>query len=71
MTEQIAKNKWCPMFRIDRHGNRLNFGGLADGCLASNCMMWRWELTPTVNPSGEGHGPYSKTEGYCGVGGKP
>lgn len=51
MTEDEAKQKWCPMVRavhFDHEGNE-KFGGLNRGnvgtqckCWASACMMWRW-----------------------------
>lgn len=50
MTEDEAKTKWCPMTRystwgIDGVSNRDNFHDgfpLANSCIASLCMVWRW-----------------------------
>lgn len=50
MTEEEAKNKWCPMSRTpDNDGRVTNRAGTNgeitrdDYCIASACMMWRWE----------------------------
>lgn len=73
MTEQEAKSKWCPMVRIiitpanQTWGNKaltnriefVNSGGSESLCIASNCMMWRWEETKYID------------DGYCGLAGKP
>lgn len=63
MTEKEAKEKWCPMARckIDHDCadtiavNRWSDGAMIRGslCVASDCMMWRWEIIG----------------GYCGLGG--
>ena len=67
MTEEEAKQRWCPMSRT-LHGNpddgsvvagnrHFEVGVLSgDCCLASGCMMWRWT---------------GKTSGYCGLAGAP
>jgi len=80
MTEETAKTKWCPMVRIvighkddiwqnRAVKNRAEF--VAKGCpeiccIASDCMMWRWELTREEAQNG-----YQAKKGYCGFGGKP
>jgi hypothetical protein len=63
MTEDEAKQKWCPMTR-DEHHNR---------CIASGCMMWRWDYSPRevkryveVNP--ESTPP--EADGHCGLAGE-
>jgi hypothetical protein len=62
MTEQEARERWCPFARVwgtDASGNRLADGGKPNTdsmCIASRCMVWRrW---------------YSKSEGFCGLAGK-
>jgi len=58
MKEDEAKTKWCPMARVCEgdddvlHGpfNRYHSGceqgldGKQSRCIASKCMMWRWDL---------------------------
>ena len=68
MTEQEAITKWCPMSRTSSGGdenttiNRLsdsnNFTAEIN-CIASDCMMWRWESKY----------PENHKNGYCGLGG--
>ena len=76
MTEDNAKQKWCPMVRdltaqqsgmTDSPYNRLA-GCIEEStkCIASDCMMWR--------EAPEGYNGHNQTEieqgGYCGLGGK-
>ena len=53
MTEDEAKTKWCPMARyIIDEGNQGTYAagnrpigapfGVGSNCIASDCMMWRW-----------------------------
>jgi hypothetical protein len=60
MTEDEAKTKWCPLAQISFKSDEIQV------CAASNCMMWRWEVTNPdyVGPEGKYH-----DQGYCGVGG--
>lgn len=71
MTEEEAKQKWCPMVRIpytmdpgafvhNRDADGYISASLAYKCIASDCMMWRWE--------DEAIG--MKKHGYCGLAGK-
>jgi hypothetical protein len=64
MTEEEAKEKWCPMA-----GQR----PLAEHekCVASECMMWRWNTAGFKYCDGDRVDVPSKTDGYCGLGGKP
>ena len=53
-TEEEAKGKWCPMFKVAVSTSFLGLGTLrADNrslgnkygecnCIASECMMWKW-----------------------------
>lgn len=70
MTEEEAKQKWCPMVRVSvfptSTGGKLWSNNRQDlehrngsKCLGSACMMWRW------------HGPYSDRTGHCGLAGRP
>lgn len=59
LTEDEAKQRWCPMSRAGEDGaNRLGRAGEHRPncrCIASGCMVWR------VWPDGRG---------YCGFGGE-
>lgn len=72
MTEDEAKTKWCPMVQVTaaQHFNDVEYGdnrGNGDedhNCIASNCMMWRWdELFRTQKEKDNG----IKLYGYCGL----
>jgi hypothetical protein len=68
MTEDEAKQKWCPMYR--QPDNRGTFPIIK--CIASACMMWRWEIKPgTIAQNDEGLNYSPKESGYCGLGGRP
>ena len=84
MTENEARTKWCPMYRntelSGRQTNRDDPGMLADDslftsypfCLASSCMMWRWEKRSDYTMfENDGNISIQRTSyGYCGLGGK-
>jgi hypothetical protein len=67
MTEQEAKNRWCPMIRLEIGPENAKWQGIAFTnrgekfepetitCIASRCMFWCWV---------EGQGD----DGYCGIG---
>lgn len=70
MTEEKAKQKWCPMTRYADHDGGDSYNAWwnptenKDGrckCIASACMMWQ-EKKLEFYPEG---GP--KTEGFCGL----
>lgn len=76
MTEDEAKTKWCPMFRVtayeldapqdyrpqtDNRGRHAPEGN----CLGSGCMAWR---VYSVDDRTRENGPQG---GYCGLAGKP
>ncbi len=82
MTEEEAKKKWCPMARVhiveneDYYHNRtatgpaVNKGTAKANCIASACMMWRWEGREA--PAGSVfENEKSTVYGYCGLAGKP
>lgn len=59
MTEKEAKKKWCPAVAIEpKYEVRKN-------CIASDCMMWRWRLSPNDVEWRD-----RKPDGYCGLAGK-
>lgn len=73
MTEDQAKEKWCPMARV--HSGTQNYVAAVnrnllprdvgkDKCCASDCMMWR---AKTEFP---GDQDYEAVDGYCGLAGK-
>ena len=83
MTEDQARTKWCPMVRyVPDHegyyapGNK--FGLIDDthtSCMASDCMMWRWEIDPeeakeqpTWNDDDKKYHVVTPI-GYCGLAG--
>ena len=85
LTEQQAREKWCPAARVVLEGERERtppFNRLATTvsvvdanpvdarCIASGCMWWRWERRWQPR---EHDGPTEvQTErGYCGMAGKP
>ena len=78
MTEEEARKRWCPMTPIGYADEVKEFT-----CIASNCMMWRWEICMKDTATGEIE-PFfpsigytdrweSVTEkyGFCGLAGKP
>jgi hypothetical protein len=76
MTEEQAKEKWCPMVH-SYSGSPAGGGFFTSGgdnryarCIGSACMMWRWRM---VLPHGMMNGKVheSATDGYCGLAGKP
>lgn len=69
MTEQEAKEKWCPRQDPMRKSSH---------CIGSGCMAWRWRdiiVKEGSNMSMWPHDPpvwgKSETEGYCGLAGRP
>jgi hypothetical protein len=76
MTEEEAKQKWCPQVRtLMWVGEKAEHPLIsnravdeADGyderhcCIGSDCMMWRWIYLQ----NGE-----KTPRGFCGLGGKP
>ena len=69
LTEDEAKTKWCPQVRVGESyravNMRINYDLIT--CIASGCMMWRWEAVNTA----PGLGVVKPTKGYCGLAGKP
>jgi hypothetical protein len=69
LTEEDAREKWCPFARADaypasessvtvnREGS--SFTRKACLCIASNCMAWRWAEEKSV----------TDRRGYCGLAG--
>jgi hypothetical protein len=59
MTEDEAKQKWCPMARGLENGG--NYGA---SCIASACMMWQWIPRFSADKEVE-----MTKRGYCGLAG--
>jgi len=69
MTEDEAKEKWCPMVRVANSGGSYNRNSMANlhcvetkdvRCIGAECMMWRVHIAmDTYAPSG-----------YCGLAGR-
>ena len=79
MDEKTARTRWCPMTRtpdssenIPLSVNRLEAGDI--NCIASDCMMWRWDIRCTVKYDEFGYADDIEENeidtGYCGLGGK-
>lgn len=70
-TEDEAKKKWCPM-ALMTHNNNTGFNRNADGrmvtyCIASNCMMWKWEYKNQCIDKEATHIKVKSNKGYCGL----
>ena len=67
MTEDEAKDKWCPLVRLrpdylhEAAHNRVTTGSAPNtNCIATRCMMWRQSHVVLNGP----------VHGYCGLAGK-
>jgi hypothetical protein len=62
MTEDEARKKWCPMgrhsFTTHRGEASVNRPVELSLCIASACMMWRWDDV------------FDLESGYCGLAGE-
>ena len=75
MNEDEARTKWCPMAiyirfataeeRPSAHNHRVG-----SECIASDCMMWRWEKGTAIVDGGL-QADVQLDIGYCGLAGKP
>lgn len=72
MNEEQARELWCPAARV---GHTINRNNGSVNCIASDCMMWRWQSSLSVNNPSRVSGAAVQTvqqkHGYCGLGGKP
>lgn len=74
MTEDEARQKWCPMYRqrwrkeFD-HSALDNREGKASRCIASDCMMWQQvDFEGTVFSKKDAEFALKhKDDGYCGL----
>ncbi|MFH2074326.1 MAG: hypothetical protein ABIJ57_03120 [Pseudomonadota bacterium] len=67
MTEEGAKTKWCANTQTRNMADTPQATAASwQNCIASACMMWRWELTREEAENGH----YPK-DGYCGLAGRP
>lgn len=82
MREEEARDKWCPFGRRYIFDEFTTGGAMTainepdsidyrQNCIASDCMMWRWEISPSEAARVNAMGHYSAVEiGYCGLAGK-
>ncbi len=84
MTEEEAKNKWCPFARAEAMRDKADSPRLAINrgspifvmmeatlCIGSACMAWRAVQTGWTNPNPAGESEPIYGSGYCGLAGKP
>lgn len=82
MTQEEAKQRWCP-WAASRHiqastlkpPQASTYMGPANAqlstvCLADHCMAWRWEREPYANAQ-PGETGSAAGSGYCGNAGRP
>lgn len=80
-TEAAARVHWCPFVRFsgaatatDQAWATNRGGGHGENafyCLASDCMAWRWDLTPEQSASRNKGATTEQSEakGHCGLAG--
>jgi len=74
MTESEAREKWCAMTQIavqgaeDMRTNRDHItGDVQHACIASDCMLWKWE-DGRIDTQGKVAGDrVLKQQGCCGL----
>lgn len=86
LTEEAAREKWCPFARVyavvDGDVVTVNRETLSQPakwcrCIASGCMMWRWEAGARLDAKrdfvvqGMGEHGVGHARGFCGRAGKP
>nr|WP_041757889.1 hypothetical protein [Bradyrhizobium sp. ORS 278] len=74
VTEQAAREKWCPYVRIDNNNRLFNSvtGGFQGSdrqyhCIGNDCMGWRQLHLSHLKGSDDG----VTAHGYCGYAGRP
>ncbi len=78
-TEKRASEKWCPMTAPeDLHGSP-RIAAAGHNCIASGCMMWRWDKYVMFFPETNSLRTASVIDGkdlgapkgFCGLRGQP
>jgi hypothetical protein len=71
-TEDEAKTKWCPYVNAENSPKKPEFFT----CVASDCMMWKWDTNMKCSKYEKGSGEFCKcgwlkdlhpAQGYCGL----
>ncbi len=71
LIEEQARGKWCSEARVVKtngaaelvSGNRDSNDQPMGFCIASDCMMWRWDVSDAQLDG--------KAKGHCGLAGNP
>lgn len=67
MSPEEARTRWCPMAKTAGGANRWSDKDHALPvtcmCIADDCAVWQWSVTPKGAAKQEG----MKPDGYCGL----
>ena len=67
MTEEEAREKWCPMARFTEDGfnNRDNSADSDSRCIGSGCMWWGWMMREGKSEQGVPNPYLDEKQGRC------
>ena len=85
MTEDEAKERWCPFAMVPttlttaeqklaatgNRGTAMDQPYESARCIGSECMAWRWHVQVDSEHSHVKGPTVPKPDGYCGLAGKP